>query len=85
MSREQGIMAARPSATVDVRDMVCAQALAVVARAVAALAVGQAADILYNAEDVRQDLVSWARDRGHAVQEREGEPATLRMTRCPTR
>lgn len=78
-------MAARPPATVDVRDMVCAQALAIVARAVAALAVGQAAGILYNAEDVRQDLVHWARDRGHEVQALTGEPTTLRITRCPTR
>ena len=72
---------ARQPVTVDVRDMLCAQALAVVARAVAALEIGQAAGVRYNAEDVRQDLVSWACELGHPVQALAGEPSVLRMTR----
>ena len=54
-------------ATVDVRDMMCAQALAVAAKALAGLPVGATATIVYNAEDVRRDLLAWAGDRGHLV------------------
>ena len=55
------------STTVDVRDMLCAQALARVAQAVACLRSGQALQARYNAEDVRQDLLYWARERGYAA------------------
>ena len=51
--------------TVDVRDMLCAQALALVAKALARLAPGEALDVRYNADDVRQDLLVWARGLGH--------------------
>ena len=53
--------------TVDVRDMTCAQALAVVARAVERLAGGQLLSILYNAPDVQRDLMVWASDRAWRV------------------
>jgi TusA-related sulfurtransferase len=53
--------------SVDVRDMLCAQALAVVARAVERALAGEGIEVRYNAEDVKQDLMSWARDRGHGV------------------
>lgn len=51
----------------DVRDMVCAQALAVVARAVEALSHGACLKALYNADDVKRDLLVWARERGLAA------------------
>lgn len=66
---EQGIMSGRSAITIDVRDMVCAQALAIVAQAVERLPAGGLATILYNAPDVRQDLLLWARDRGCSIDE----------------
>ena len=60
--REAGLL------RVDVSDMVCAQALAVVARAMGRVAAGQPVEVRYNAEDVRRDLLVWAREQGHAVQ-----------------
>ena len=60
---------AERSTTIDVRDMVCAQALAVVAQAVERLPVDGAATILYNTADVQRDLIVWARDRGLSVNE----------------
>lgn len=56
-------MSAAPAVTVDVRDMLCAQALAVVNAALAALRQGEVAEILYNAADVKQDLLVWAAAR----------------------
>jgi len=52
---------------VDVRDMLCAQALARVAKALEPLAAGEAIEVRYNAEDVREDLLVWARGLGHQV------------------
>ena len=66
-------------AAVDVRDMTCAQALAIVAKAVAQLANGQALDVRYNADDVKRDVLAWARDAGHRIQERS--PSTLSLQR----
>ena len=60
-------MGAPSSVTVDVRDMVCAQALAVVAQALRRLQAGDAVEVLYNAQDVRRDLLVWAKDRGYPV------------------
>ena len=62
----EGIMA---PAIADVRDMTCAQALAVVAKAAAQLANGQVLDVRYNADDVKRDVLVWARERGHRVQD----------------
>lgn len=56
-----------PRATVDVRDMLCAQALARVAQALEPCAPGEALDVRYNADDVRQDLLVWAQGRGYPV------------------
>ena len=50
---------------VDVRDMLCAQALAVVARAMKPLRAGDALEVRYNAQDVKHDLLVWAKARGH--------------------
>ena len=74
-------MAEPHAAAVDVQDMLCAQALAVVAQAMGRLGPGGLLSIRYNAEDVRRDLVAWARDRGHAVE--EPTEGFLRMTARP--
>ena len=55
---------------VDVRDMLCAQALAVVAQAVERLRPNVRLEVISNAEDVQQDLIAWASTRGHAVEQR---------------
>jgi TusA-related sulfurtransferase len=55
---------------VDVRDMLCAQALAVVDRALGRLRPGECAAVRYDAEDVERDLIAWVRDRGHRVRDR---------------
>ena len=60
-------MDAPRAATVDVRDMLCAQALALVAKALEPLAPGEALDVRYNADDVRQDLLVWAQGLNHPV------------------
>jgi TusA-related sulfurtransferase len=65
------------SVTVDVRDMLCAQALAVVAQAAGRLPAGEALEIMYNAEDVKQDLIAWAQQRGRAIQ--DAGPMRLRL------
>ena len=54
-------------AVVDVRDMLCAQALAAVAQVLAPLQPGNAVEVRCNAEDVKRDLLIWAKGRGHAV------------------
>ena len=61
-------MGATSARAVDVRDMLCAQALAVVASALEGLVPGTGVDVLYNAEDVKHDLIVWGQDRGHLVE-----------------
>jgi len=63
--------------TVDVRDMLCAQALAVVAQRLGSLQAGQAAVVHYNTDDVKHDLLTWARDRGYRVD--VATPGTLQI------
>ena len=63
--------------TVDVRDMLCAQALAVVAQALALLPPGGVAAVRYSTEDVRRDLAAWANERGYGV--RETADASIRV------
>lgn len=53
--------------TVDVRQMLCAQALALIARAAARLQPGQGLAITYDADDVKRDVLVWAQERGYAV------------------
>ena len=74
-----GIMTT-PSAVIDVRDMMCAQALAVVARALGQLPDGAALEIRYNTLDVKRDLLLWARDRQLLIE--EGDQATVRIIRA---
>ena len=74
-------MAAAQLFSVDVRDMLCAQALAVVSAAVGRLPEGAALDVWYNQDDVKQDLLVWARTQGHRA--REPQPQHLTITRAP--
>jgi TusA-related sulfurtransferase len=59
--------------------MVCAQALALIARVMKRCQAGEAVDILYNTEDVRRDAAAWATEQGHRVIEETG--STLRIER----
>ena len=52
---------------VDVRDMLCAQALAVVNRAMRTTATGSVLEIRCNARDVAKDLLAWARAARHVI------------------
>jgi TusA-related sulfurtransferase len=72
-------MGAPQAALVDVREMLCAQALAVVAKAAERLAPGAALDVRYSAEDVHRDLLAWAKDRNLGA--RPAGPLTLRLQR----
>lgn len=51
------------AAVLDVRDMLCAQALALVAKAVDSLPQGGILDVIYNTEDVYHDLRVWTEER----------------------
>ena len=75
--------AAIMNASVDVRDMTCAQALAVVAKAAAQLTDGKALEVRYNADDVKRDVLAWARERGHRVQETSPGLLTLQRGHSP--
>ena len=69
------------SALADVRDMTCAQALAVVAKAMAQLADGAVLSVSANAEDVKRDVLAWARERGHRVGQEAPDTLTLQRGR----
>ena len=62
---------------VDVSDMLCAQALARVAQALAQVGPGEALTVRYNTQDVKQDLLIWADGLRHRVS--EPDPSTLRI------
>ena len=64
--------------TVDVRDMLCAQALALVAQAAERLAEGRRITVLYTTEDVKLDVITWARARGFTA---EASHSALRLKR----
>ncbi len=66
-------MAPPMSCTVDVREMLCAQALAHVAQAVERLSVGASCKILSNAEDVQRDIITWMQAKGHRIKARAPE------------
>ena len=74
-----GIMGTPTMRLIDVRDMVCAQALARLARAARLLPAGEAVDVLCSAEDVSRDARAWALEHGFLVDARE--PMRLRLTR----
>ena len=68
-----------PAAEIDVRDMLCAQALALASSAMNKLAPGNILQIVFNTSDVKNDLLIWAREKGHAVAQHTG--TTLCLTR----
>ena len=67
-------------AAVDVREMLCAQALAVVAQAVDRLPSGGLLTVQYDAQDVRDDLGIWAHSHGHGFD--VVDAATLQVRRA---
>ena len=67
-----------PMTLVNVRDMTCAQALALVAKAAVTLRSGEALDVQFSTEDVRSDLITWALAKGFGVQDAAKE--LLRVT-----
>ncbi|MBI1992024.1 MAG: hypothetical protein HYY90_05490 [Candidatus Omnitrophica bacterium] len=67
------------SSYTDVHDMLCAQALTVVAAAMGRLERGAWTEVRYNAEDVRRDLLAWARERAYPAQ--DAGPGVLRIQR----
>ena len=63
---------------VDVRDMLCAQALAVVAEAMARLQAGEdGLDVIMSTDDVRWDMEAWARQKHFSAE--AVEPLRLRI------
>ena len=52
---------------IDVRDMQCAQALAQADQAIQRLPVGAILELVCNGDDVRDDLLAWAKQTGHSV------------------
>ncbi len=68
---------------VDVRDMLCAQALAVVSGAVKRSVSGQSVDVCLNSADVRQDLLAWAQSLGHETESLERFVLRIRRKNLP--
>ncbi len=75
------------AAEVDVRDMLCAQAIQVVSQAARTLPPGSELDVVCNAADVYQDLLLWAKARAYPVLSTEAyaENMKLRIRPCPSR
>ena len=69
-----------PSATLDVRDMLCAQALAQTDRALRGLSVDGALEVRCNTQEVVQDLLTWASDQGHIVVHTKAQDGETRIT-----
>ena len=59
---------AHPIPPIDVRDMVCAQAMAILSQAVTPLVAGETVTVLMNAEDVRRDVLAWSQHRGVMIE-----------------
>ena len=57
------------SLLVDVSDMLCAQALALVAQALTRVNPGETLTVRYTTQDVKQDLLVWSNNLGHRVSE----------------
>ena len=74
-----GIMDEPCVTTVDVRQMLCAQALAVVAQALARAPIGETLRVLYSTADVEADLLVWAAERRQSAE--TGGSSMLWITR----
>lgn len=66
---------------VDVSDMLCAQALALVAKAIARVTMGESIKVRLNSEDVRQDLQVWASEKGCLIREISSEELIIKRTK----
>jgi len=62
--------------------MLCAQALAVVAKAVGSLPPGARAAVRYSTEDVRRDVMAWAQERGYGVRETGDASVQIEKRAC---
>ena len=51
----------------DVRDLLCAQALMAAMKGIKEIEPGGTLEITFNSDDVKRDLVTWATELGHAV------------------
>ena len=73
--------------TLDVRDMLCAQALAQAGQAMRHVESGGTLEILCNAAEVKNDLVAWAAHTGHRVisLDDDGEDQRLRIEKSDRR
>ena len=69
---------ARP--VIDVRDMLCAQAIMAAAKAAKPLAPGAACDIICNAADVQRDLLLWANEMQFTVSDVVEGAGDIRLT-----
>ena len=61
--------------SVDVRNMLCAQALMLIMHACKELAPGNTLEVRYNKRNVRRDLVAWAEVMEHEIEGYEEPPA----------
>ena len=68
-----------PMTVVNVREMSCAQALALVAKASETLGPSESLEVQFFTEDVRSDLIVWALHKGFGVQDAAKE--LLRLTK----
>ena len=73
------IMEGHPLATVDVREMLCAQALAQAEAAMRRLRAGEILEVLYNADDVKKDLLVWANALDYPILRVEDRPDAARV------
>ncbi|GEM_PF-5027447 len=77
----RGTLTTPAPVSIDVRDMLCAQALAVVSDALARVAVGASMEVRFNSADVQRDLEIWARDRGHAARLQDSDRLMIQRGR----
>ena len=60
-------MAPEATLALDVRNQLCAQALMAVMNGVKKIEAGGTLDITFNSDDVKRDLMTWAKELGHAI------------------
>ena len=60
-------MPGKTTLALDVKDLLCAQALMVVMKGIKEVESGGTLEITFNSDDVQRDLVTWATELGHDV------------------
>ena len=60
-------MLGKTTLALDVRDLLCAQALMVVMKGIKEVEPGGTLEIAFNSDDVKRDLMTWATELGHTV------------------